>query len=345
MGQENKYSISIIIPVYNGEMYISDCLDSILNQSFLDLEIIIIDDGSTDSTARLLEEYQERDERIKLIKQQNKGPGAARNIGIQRANGYALMFMDSDDYYSRKDVIELVYKKWIDSDADILVFNGRAFIDNGTEDYKWHNSKYYSLDEKNEGRVEKGLYYIEQTNGQIQQPGMKICERRFVIENGIVFQESKCGVDLLFFYHLFIKAERVMYFDFVGYCRRYREDSIVTGTSINNVLVRLQSFIDLFSLVDIIEGEREAHIVKKQFLYYLCLLWVMAYNRQRDDRTILMNAFTQNRLAELLKENKLDFVTRVFYWMISMPKQLMFFQTAVAKFVRLIFRKKSNLFV
>jgi len=340
-----KYGVSIVMPVYNSENYISECLDSILSQTFSDLEIIIVDDGSTDNTAKILEEYQHTDERIQVIWQQNSGPGAARNLGIINANGYAIMFMDSDDFYSGVDVIETVFNKWIESNVDVLVFNGKAFTDNGTGYYKWAKNNYYHLDKTNGERVEKGVYFIEQTNGQIQQPGMKICEKQFIIENEIFFQNSKCGVDLLFFYHLFIKAERVLYFDFTGYYRRYRADSIVTGASINNVLSRIQSFRELYALIDIIHDERSVEIIKKQFLYYICLLWTMAFNRQQEDRNSLMEAFDKAGLAEVLKLNKMDFVTRVFSVIINTPKQFIFIKIAFARIIRIVFKKKSNLFV
>ena len=90
--------ISVIVPCYNVEKYLEECLDSIVNQTFTDIEIICINDGSTDSTNRILDIYSNNDSRIKIITQTNKGLSASRNIGIENSNGEYILFIDSDDY-------------------------------------------------------------------------------------------------------------------------------------------------------------------------------------------------------------------------------------------------------
>ena len=93
--------ISIVVPVYNGEKYISKCLDSLINQLYKNIEIIIINDGSSDNTEKICNKYKEIDSRIKLISVDNGGVSRARNIGIENATGQFLMFCDSDDYASK----------------------------------------------------------------------------------------------------------------------------------------------------------------------------------------------------------------------------------------------------
>ena len=90
--------ISVIIPVYNVEKYLKESLESVVNQTLNDIEIICIDDGSTDSSPSILKEYQNNDERFIIINQENSGPGAARNRGIKEAKGKYTYFLDSDDY-------------------------------------------------------------------------------------------------------------------------------------------------------------------------------------------------------------------------------------------------------
>ncbi len=90
--------ISIVVPIYNAEKYLDRCIQSILNQSYKDLEIILIDDGSTDSSNKICNNYQKRDNRIKFISQKNEGVSAARNRGISEATGEFIGFVDSDDY-------------------------------------------------------------------------------------------------------------------------------------------------------------------------------------------------------------------------------------------------------
>lgn len=111
--------VSVIIPTYNVEKYLSDCLNSILNQTFEDIEIICIDDGSTDSTLKILNEYSSKDNRIKILTQENAGPGVARTKGIAVAQGEYLSFIDSDDYISL-DYYEKLYTKAQKTNADIV---------------------------------------------------------------------------------------------------------------------------------------------------------------------------------------------------------------------------------
>ena len=92
-------TLSVIVPVYNTEKYLRECLDSVINQTLKDIEIICINDGSTDRSLDILKEYALKDNRIKIIDKKNEGVAAARNDGIRIANGEFVCFMDSDDYY------------------------------------------------------------------------------------------------------------------------------------------------------------------------------------------------------------------------------------------------------
>lgn len=102
--------VSIIIPIYNTEKYIKDCLDSVVNQTLDDIEIICINDGSTDNSLKLINDYAKRDKRIKVINQENKGQGTARNIGIKESKGEYIGFVDFDDYIDLKMYEKLFYE-------------------------------------------------------------------------------------------------------------------------------------------------------------------------------------------------------------------------------------------
>lgn len=101
--------VSVIIPVYNREKYLSKCLESILNQTLREIEIIAIDDGSTDSSLKILKQYADKYQNIIVLTQENQGAGASRNRGIRQARGKYLIFIDSDDFYPVKDCLELLY--------------------------------------------------------------------------------------------------------------------------------------------------------------------------------------------------------------------------------------------
>lgn len=120
--------ISVIIPVYNVEKYLKECLDSICNQSLTDIEIICVNDGSTDDSLEILNEYALKDDRIRIITQENQGLGAARNIGFSHATGDYIYFIDSDDYIEI-DTLEKLYNNIISNDSDIVLFKFRPVDD------------------------------------------------------------------------------------------------------------------------------------------------------------------------------------------------------------------------
>ena len=122
--------ISVIIPVYNVEKYLRECLDSLINQSFKDFEVICIDDGSTDKSYKILEEYSQKDSRIKVLKQEHNGAGAARNLGIEIAKGKYIQFLDSDDYFE-PNMLEELYNTAEKFGADMAVCSARKVDEAG----------------------------------------------------------------------------------------------------------------------------------------------------------------------------------------------------------------------
>lgn len=113
-------SVSIIIPVYNTELYLQKCLDSIINQSFTNIEIIAIDDHSTDNSLNILKSYQQRDKRINILENYGRGLSQARNFGIENSLGKYIMFVDSDDWI-KEDMVETMYNKAESENADMVM--------------------------------------------------------------------------------------------------------------------------------------------------------------------------------------------------------------------------------
>ena len=114
--------VSVIVPVYNVESYVAKCIESIINQTFKDLEIILIDDGSTDSSGSICDSFAEKDKRIKVIHKENGGLSSARNAGLDIAVGEYIVFVDSDDYINLK-MVETLYLAIIDNKADLSICN------------------------------------------------------------------------------------------------------------------------------------------------------------------------------------------------------------------------------
>lgn len=114
--------LSVIVPVYNVEKYLARCIDSILKQSYSDLEIILVDDGSTDNSGKICDQYREIDDRIVVIHKQNGGLSDARNVGMKKANGQYLAFVDSDDFIHPR-MYEILMNLLLDYKADMVISN------------------------------------------------------------------------------------------------------------------------------------------------------------------------------------------------------------------------------
>lgn len=121
--------ISVIVPVYNSKDYIGKCVDSIISQSYKDIEVILVDDGSTDGSEALCDKYAQDDKRVKAVHSANKGPSSARNIGLSNSKGDLIMFLDSDDYLEPNALCTLV-GKYQEHGTDIVIGNFRTFSNN-----------------------------------------------------------------------------------------------------------------------------------------------------------------------------------------------------------------------
>ena len=146
--------ISVIVPVYNVEKYLNKCVDSIINQTFKDIEIILVDDGSTDSSPKICDDYTKVDSRIKVVHQKNSGLSAARNTGIRQSSGKYLAFIDSDDYIS-KDFCEILYNSITREKADVSCINletvredGYVIVTTNDKDKLQSNYKKYVYNKK-----------------------------------------------------------------------------------------------------------------------------------------------------------------------------------------------------
>ena len=146
--------VSVIVPVYNAQKYIRKCVSSITSQTLKEIEIILIDDGSTDKSGEIIEELAKKDERIKIITQQNKGAGAARNAGLDIAKGDYIKFVDADDYLN-EDTLQIMYEAAVNNDVMLVRGNSRTLT-----------GPFKGIDASNWGKYE-GESFRERKNGKI----------------------------------------------------------------------------------------------------------------------------------------------------------------------------------
>lgn len=216
---------SIIIPVYNVERYLRDCLDSVLNQTFSDWEAVCVNDGSTDGSADILEEYLEKDNRFKVITQPNAGLSAARNTGINVAKGDYILFLDSDDWIET-NALEVLSKNL--NGEDILCFSGRRFIE--------ETNQYNHADVLVEKSYETGMDYYNE-NALLHRDFAFVCvvlrvyKRIFLIDNELRFKDGIYHEDNLFTPIVCYYAKNVKQISACLYDYRVRSSSITTTTN------------------------------------------------------------------------------------------------------------------
>ena len=207
MSNLSSPEISVIIPVYNQELYLEQCLDNVLGQSFRNLEILCIDDGSTDRSAKILEKYVNRDERLHVFHQNNMGAGAARNLGLRHARGTYLSFLDSDDFFE-PDMLEKAYEQAEKDAADFVVFE--------CDQYLMDEEKFipcnWALREIDIPPYSPFTY--RQLTDNIFKSFMgwawdKLYRKSFVTEHNLWFQEQRTSNDLLFVFSALVAAKRI----------------------------------------------------------------------------------------------------------------------------------------
>ena len=179
----NSVFFSVIIPVYNVASYLTECLDSVLSQSYRNFEVILVDDGSTDSGGSICDEYAQKDRRIHVIHQNNSGLSAARNVGIALAVGDYILFLDSDDYWRDHSVLSILANRLEVRRAQVLSYNFAKF--NTKKEYTpYFSSPSLSLESTN------ALSYITCHNLWIACAWNKAIERKLFHDNRLRFVEG-----------------------------------------------------------------------------------------------------------------------------------------------------------
>ena len=268
--EESK--ISVIVPVYKVEPYLRKCLDSIVNQTYQNLEIILVDDGSPDSCGAICDEYTAKDQRILVIHQPNGGLSAARNAGLDIATGECIGFVDSDDWVEPK-MFEALLWGLETAGADIAVC-GRY------EEYKdrrvaidWPENQAMNCEEA----LEELLH-----NERLQNLVWDKLYRRELFE-GIRFPEGKTFEDIAVMYRLFLRSEKVLCVPGAMYHYLQRPDSIVSDGSLKNKFARYEMLWQRYE--DLKEDWPQfANLMAAQCISSAISLWAAYYANSEDVR-------------------------------------------------------------
>ncbi len=293
--------ISVIVPVYNVERYLAKCLDSIINQTFQDIEIICVNDGSTDISRRILEEYKNKDSRIKIIDKENGGLSSARNAGMKVATGNFYSFIDSDDWVE-PDMLEKLYKNITELNTDISICAVHLYDE--TNQTINDNEKYFNLEHFDSSFDGKVFSYqdvksfimdvcVMAWNKLYRKSFIDDCKAEF--PNGLIFEDGP------FFFSIFFKTKRVSIIrDFLYYYRINRPGSIVQKGG--------KKFLDIIDVVELmynsIKDSDCFDDIKNEF-----------YRRKADDiiyRYDLIDVIYKGAFSKKLRKKKFLFDETVF---------------------------------
>ena len=214
-----KPLFSIIVPVYNTEKYLKKCLESIVNQTFDDYEVIIVNDGSTDGSEKILEQYKQN-EKIKIVKEKNQGLSVARNTGVDKSSGNYLLFIDSDDYIEL-NLLEELYKNIVD-EPDIVRYQLRVIEKNTNYDY------YEQAFDITDGI--KAFNMLEQYK-YIDVAPLYLINKTFYRNNNFEFKKNIYHEDFDLIPKIISKAKKIKSINFIGYNYIMRNNSIMSDRS------------------------------------------------------------------------------------------------------------------
>lgn len=232
--------VSIIVPMYNVENYIQECIESIINQSLKEIEIIVVNDGSTDNSIKKLECI--KDNRIKIINKQNGGLSSARNEGLKVANGQYLIFIDSDDFLISDDCLEEMYNNILNNKLDILSSNAKLYYEDRDKYIKTNKGLTYT-----ENQIMSIDEFIEKSqNCDIAPSCFYMYRTNFLKNNNLLFKEGIYHEDELFTYRTLLRTKKIYVSNDYFYAYRQREGSITScknnakrGTDLINICLEL----------------------------------------------------------------------------------------------------------
>lgn len=283
-----KYKISVIVPVYNIYGYLKNNIESIINQNIC-MEIIYVNDGSTDDSASIIKKYMEVDDRIKLFQKENGGIGSARNYGLQQASGEYVIFIDGDDYIE-KDSLEVLFNSAEQEKLDIVQGCYKKVDDHGN----YISGKY------NDGTVNVGgcldgqQWLIAKTVNTIA--WLYLFKREYLIENNLWFHEDVFHEDIEYIPRTIYFASRIKAIDLCFYNYVQRDDSFMHTNNIRksfDLITIADRYKEFLSTNHIENCESDIYIYFNKFLRYL---YVSSLN------SAILQGFS---LREMLKDKEL----------------------------------------
>lgn len=222
--------MSVIVPVFNAAPWLDDCLMSVLAQSNVNLELICVDDGSTDDSDRMLSQWAQRDSRVTVLQQPNSGQSVARNRGLDCAKGRYMVYVDSDDYWA-VDALSRIVRVADREQLDVLMFDGIAFRDGDVDEnlWNWYSTYYQRSRAYRRTRTGAALIASMRRNRDYRpHVGLYLARTEAVIESGVRFIPDIVHQDNPYTFRLLLHARKVSHRPLGLYARRLRPGSTIT---------------------------------------------------------------------------------------------------------------------
>lgn len=259
--------VSFVIPVYKVEQYLDRCVKSIVGQTYRNIEVILVDDGSPDSCPSLCDKYAVEDSRIKAVHKKNGGLSDARNYGTKYATGDYLIYVDSDDFWMHNDDLEKLVQIAIENPSvDFINFNCSYYYSDRDSYSSWtlYDEQLSKPKEKNEA-----VKLLTSTSSMVMSACMKMMKRKFVIDHKLTFIKGQLSEDIPWFINLLDYCKKCMFVNLNVYA--YRQG--VSGSITNNIGLK-----NIDSLINIVETELR-NINKRSFNKEAkdCIMSFLAY--------------------------------------------------------------------
>lgn len=275
--------ISVIVPIYNVEKYIKQSIESILNQTYNKLEIILVDDGSKDLSGSICDEYSKKDNRIKVIHKENGGLSSARNAGLDVATGKYVMFIDSDDYFENNSC-EVLYNEIEKRNADYVIGN---YIHVTHDGIKWDKPVFNDIDDNFKTSIEDYQKSFFVMNSVVWN---KIFKREFIEEHKLRFVPGALAEDAIFTTYCYVHTDKGYYINDVVYNYRQNEENASISTNCTkNYFIKLN---DTYKLI-FNNFEKTNNLGFYRFFYARIMPYLLC-------KIIDTNALEDNEVVEVL---------------------------------------------
>lgn len=240
-GNMNNELISIILPIYNKEDYLPQCLDSIINQSYTNFEVLLINDGSTDESGKICVEYAERDIRFRYFEKENGGVSSARNLGLERSEGAYITFIDADDWVEF-NYLEVLYNALRENNADVAISSYKSYYLDGNfylRVYSSQEEEFLRIGKRNRDVFLEEFPKLGKLNHDFHCIASKLFKRE-LLESQKFDESINYGEDLYFFFNLYLKMQSIVYVKEATYIYRQHGTNITLNFTEPLALQELQ---------------------------------------------------------------------------------------------------------